>query len=138
MEKINKVVFIDDDDATTDYHKYIVEKMQFAKEALFFTEEEEALKYLQDIENKYDFPDLIFVDINMPKMNGHEFVSEVMDIPVFNQQRTIIVHLTSSTSIHDIKKSLVNEVERYYQKPLSKQIISDILKKDLNIDFPVN
>ncbi len=137
MEKINKVVFIDDE-ATTDYHKYIVEKMQFAEEALFFTQEEEALKYLQSIENKYDFPDLIFVDINMPKMNGHEFVSEVMDIPVFNQQRTIIVHLTSSTSIQDIKKSLANEVERYYQKPLSKQIISDILKKDLNIDFPVN
>ncbi len=46
MEKINKVVFIDDDEATTDYHKYIVEKMQFANEALFFTQEEEALKYL--------------------------------------------------------------------------------------------
>ncbi len=138
MEKINKVVFIDDDEAATDFHKYIVDKMQFAEEALFFTQEEEALKYLQNIENKYDFPDLIFVDINMPKMNGHEFVSEVMDIPVFNQQRTIIVHLTSSTNIEDIKKSLVNEVERYYQKPLSKQIISDILKKDLNIDFPAN
>lgn len=138
MGKINKVVFIDDDEATTDFHKYIVDKMQFAKEALFFTQEEEALKYLQNIESKYDFSDLIFVDINMPKINGHEFVSEVMDIPVFNQQRTIIVHLTSSTSIQDIKKSLINEVERYYQKPLSQQIISDILKKDLNIDFPVN
>ncbi len=54
MEKINKVVFIDDE-ATTDYHKYIVEKMQFAEEALFFTQEEEALKYLQSIENNMIF-----------------------------------------------------------------------------------
>ncbi len=128
-------MFIDDDIPTTEYHKYVVEKMNFAKEALFFTEAEKALDYLKQIEVKYDFTDLIFVDINMPKMNGHELVSAIMDIPSFNQNRTTIAHLTSSSSIEDIKTSLVNDVVRYYQKPLGQQILVDILKKDFHIDF---
>jgi CheY-like chemotaxis protein len=136
MEQINKVVFIDDDIATNDYHKYIFEKMKFAKEALFFTEAETALKYMEGIKNKYDFPELIFVDIKMPKMNGHEFVAAVMEIVEFDQNRTIIAHLTSSANLQDIKDSLSNEVERYYQKPFSEQTIRTILKKDFNIDFP--
>jgi CheY-like chemotaxis protein len=135
MEKINKVVFIDDDVATTEFHKYIAGKMDFSKETLFFTEADKALEYLESIESKYEFPDLIFVDINMPKMNGHEFVSAVMEIPSFNQNRTIIAHLTSSSSMKDITISLSNDVERYYQKPLSQEIIADILKKDFNIQF---
>lgn len=130
MEKINRVVFIDDDIATTEYHKYIVEKMKFAEDALFFTEADKALEYFENLKSKYEFPDLIFVDINMPKMDGHEFVAAVMDLPAFNQNRTIIAHLTSSASKQDITTSLVNEVERYYQKPLTPEIIADILKKD--------
>jgi CheY-like chemotaxis protein len=138
MEKINKVIFIDDDIPTTEYHRHIVEKLNFASEALFFTDAEEALKYMQSIADKYDFPDLVFVDINMPKMNGHEFVSAVVDIPSFNQNRTIIAHLTTSATLRDQEAARENEVERYYYKPLTGQTISEILKKDFNIDFPVS
>lgn len=133
MDKLNKVIFIDDDIPTTQYHRYIAGKLNFANEALFYIDAHDALKYMESIKDKYDFPDLIFVDINMPKMNGHEFVSAVMEIPSFNQNRTIIAHLTTSANIQDLETAKLNEVEQYYNKPLTEILLKDILKKNFNI-----
>ncbi len=120
MKKLNKIIFIDDDEATNAYHKIMCQKIGCEDNTLFFTCAEQALGYLNKIENKYDFPDLIFVDIRMPQLNGHEFVDKVQDISAFNNERTTIVHLTASLDINDIIKSDENQVEHYYFKPIKE------------------
>lgn len=125
MKKINSIVFIDDDEATNAYHKVMCEKIGCADKIKFFTTAESALDFLKGIELKYDFPDLIFVDINMPEMNGHEFVKEVQNMASFNQDRTTIAHLTASLDIKDVIISDENEVEHYYFKPIQE---SELIK----------
>lgn len=121
MKKVNSIVFIDDDEATNAYHQVICEKAGCADSVKFFLTAESAIDYLKGIESKYDFPDLIFVDINMPEMNGHEFVTVVQDMASYNQDRTTIAHLTASLDIKDVIKSDENEIEHYYFKPIKEE-----------------
>jgi two-component SAPR family response regulator len=120
MKKINSIVFIDDDEATNAYHKVMCEKIGCGDKVKFFPTAQSALDYLKSIGSKYDFPDLIFVDINMPEMNGHEFVTQVQDMSGYNPDRTTIAHLTASLDIKDVIKSDENEVEHYYFKPIKE------------------
>ena len=123
VPKINKVLFIDDDEYTIAYYKVLSKDFNLAKESLFFTDATVALKHLESIVNEYEFPDLILVDINMPQLDGHEFVTTVMEMPQHHQQRTAIVFLTSSKEMTDIVKADENQVEHYYWKPLTENII---------------
>ncbi len=127
MKKINSIVFIDDDEATNAYHLVMCEKINCADKVRFFTDAASALDFLKGIKEKYDFPDLIFVDINMPEMNGHEFVTEVQDMQGFNADRTTIVHLTASLDIKDVIKSDENEVEHYYFKPIKEKELQQLI-----------
>ncbi len=131
---IKKVVFIDDDDATNAYHKALTKEHNLAETAEFYTSAEHALSALSTITDKYAFPELIFVDINMPKMDGHEFAKEVREMPGFNENRTCIALLTNSKDIRDVITADENMVEHYYWKPLNQDLLKQVLKEGLNID----
>ena len=84
---LKKVFFIDDDEATNAYHKALAKDFNLAEDVQFFGQATEALDVLEAIESKYEFPQLIFVDINMPSMTGHEFAERVQDMDGYNENR---------------------------------------------------
>lgn len=133
MNILNKVVFIDDDNYTNEYHKRFVARIGLAKEVIFFESGEEALKYLSNIDEKYDFPELILADINMPKMDGHEFISKVTNMHAYNPMRTIVAFLTASKASEDMLKANEQDVEYYYWKPLDEKLLATILSDGFGI-----
>lgn len=135
MKLLNRVVFIDDDPYTNEYHRLFAKRINLAKEVMFFEKAEDALKYLDGIENKYDFPELILVDVNMPLMDGHQFVARINDMSGYNSIRTMVAFLTSSKNIADVIKADEEQVEFYYWKPLDNKLIKRILKDGFNMDF---
>ena len=70
-------------------------------------------------------PDLIIVDLNMPMINGKQFLAEIKNNPLF-KELTVIICSTSAND-KDIKESLVLGAAQYFQKPSSY----DTLKKEL-------
>ena len=130
MKKLNKIVFIDDDEATNAYHKLMCEKTGFGNTVNFFINAESAITFLKSIGSKDDFPDLIFVDIYMPEMNGHDFVKEVREMPAFNSGRTRIAHLTASLDIKDLIHSDESEVKHYYFKPIKEQELAQLINEN--------
>ena len=84
MEKIKLLVFVDDDYATNFYHKVIVRDSGLVENYLFFSEPEKALEYFTDLNNQENpiIPDAIFLDINMPKLKGLDFLRTLANPPI--------------------------------------------------------
>lgn len=121
---VQKAYFIDDDEATLFYNKTLAEQFILAKEITGFSRAFEAVEQLESIE-KEDFPELIFVDLDMPSMTGHDFTNAISQMKGYDAQRTNLIILTTSRDINDVIRSDENQVQYYYWKPLT----ADLLKK---------
>jgi CheY-like chemotaxis protein len=133
MKRLNKILFIDDDEATNDYHKHICKKSNVAKDTLFFTSASAALAYLRAIRTKYDFPDLIFIDINMPEMDGHEFIDAVRLLPNFNENRTVLAYLVTTMTNIDVAVYAANGMKYFYFKTLTEGALTAAVEEIFNI-----
>ncbi|MEU4159282.1 response regulator [Actinoplanes sp. NPDC026670] len=78
----------------------------------------EAMQYLrrQGVYRSAPRPDLILLDLNMPRMSGHEVLAEVKSDA--DLKRIPIVVLTTSRAMHDVTASYVNHANAYVTKPM--------------------
>ncbi len=136
MKKLDCVLLIDDDEAGNMYNKFILEDTGIVKNIQITTNGKEALDYITNqgkyIENgtKYPKPDLILLDINMPVMDGFEFLEEYHNLPKEIKGEIIIVMLTTSLLPEDKEKATsYNEVSDFMNKPVTKEYISGIMSR---------
>lgn len=71
-------------------------------------------------------PDLVLVDLNMPHMNGLEFVAAVRGNPAYNAVR--IVMATSETEMDQVATALALGVDEYVMKPFDREAILNKLQ----------
>jgi len=130
-KKINLLV-IDDDDINIFIIKKIVDKTGFNIEMTSKSNGQQAVDFLQTaITNQTAFPDLILIDINMPVMNGWEFVEAYTTLGVTKDVDLYI--LSSSVYENDIEKTKsYSNVKGFISKPLSMERLIELLK-DLKI-----
>ena len=76
-------------------------------------------------------PDLIFLDINMPGMNGWEFLEEYNRLNKKLHGQVIIIMLTTSDNPDDAERSKTwNFISDYITKPLTHEIMNNIIKNN--------
>lgn len=131
------ILFIDDDEPTNFLNKLLVEEMGCAEHVQVVTSGPEALEYLTGTgsfaKNGHPRPDLIFLDINMPGMDGWEFLQHYQKLPSNQKANIVMVMLTTSLNPDDEKTAQKNiEISGFENKPLKPQVI----KKILNQFFP--
>jgi len=79
-------------------------------------------------------PDFIFLDINMPEVDGWEFLDEFVALPPVVQQKSAVVMLTSSIDINDIARSRTYKpVLDFLSKPLSPDNLHTLLSDRQNL-----
>ena len=126
FKKLNSILLVDDDEDDNYYHKIIINKMEMVNKIAVAENGIEALAYLKDEANVP--PDIIFLDLNMPKMNGWEFLEQYQHLTLEQKAKVLIVILTTSLNPDDKKRAEeIKDVTGFETKPLSKEILSELL-----------
>ncbi|MFZ5551767.1 MAG: response regulator [Bacteroidota bacterium] len=135
-KKLNCVLLVDDDEGTNFLNRMILEKTGVAEKIETVFNGKEALEYLTStgryIKNgkTYPQPVLILLDINMPVMDGWEFMEAYHNLPDHQKGKIVIVMLTTSFNPDDRQRAeKITEISGYSNKPLSEQMLRDILQK---------
>lgn len=130
-KKLNCILLIDDDEATNFLNQMVIEQCGYVEKVIIKQSGREALEYLSSVSsenNEVTRPDVIFLDINMPAMNGWEFLEEYKKLNEEQKGKMMIVMLTTSLFKEDKERSAnVPEVSGFENKPLTKEKLESVM-----------
>ncbi len=129
---VNKTVLIDDSDIDLFIQRRFLEVYNFTDNLVAFRSAEEALDWLKNQESD-EIPDVIFLDLNMPEIDGFLFLDAFKALPDEVREKTKIVVLTSSNSSKDRDQAFTHvNVIQFITKPLKQNDIEELRKLVLN------
>jgi CheY-like chemotaxis protein len=134
--KLECVLLIDDDAPTNFLSSLILEEVDCTNHVHVAQSGRKALDYLSslavndDPETVAPCPELIFLDINMPAMNGWEFLEKYTEINLNQPCHPIIIMLTTSVNPEDkLKAVAIPLVSGFESKPLTCDIVEKLIGK---------
>ncbi len=132
MKKIDIACIIDDDPIFIFGVRKIMDLIDFCKSLMVFRDGEEALHNLKSIiSNNEKLPDVILLDLNMPVLDGWQFLDEFIKIPC--DKKIVIYIVSSSVDPEDMHRAKSYElVSDYIVKPVTvaklKEVLNDLEK----------
>jgi CheY-like chemotaxis protein len=134
---LDLILCVDDDPITLMLCKMVIAKSSFASEIITAQNGEEALNYFDDLKlnnlgteiKKY--PSLVFLDLNMPVMDGWEFLDHFSKEEYTSAfKNTKIIVLSSTIDPNDIEKSKTySMVLDFLSKPITKEIVENLKER---------
>ena len=130
MTSFSRIFLIDDNEMDNVFHEVILRRSEFTGEVLAFEDAQHALDYLQADETRT--PTLIFLDINMPRMDGFEFAGKA-EVLLQRTPSTTIVMLSSSSAGPDKEKAAgISAISGFIVKPLIEQQARELISGNLD------
>lgn len=119
IPRYSRVILIDDSEMDLEVENIIMRGINIAKTIDLRQKAEEVIQELSNIRRLDEVPELIFLDLTMPGMNGFEFLNVFSTLPEFVKQKCNIVIVTSTFDQATIDKTYANpSVVGYVVKPL--------------------
>lgn len=129
---VNKTVLIDDSDIDLFIQRRFLEVYNFSRHLVSYKSAEEALNWLKNINGEAP-PDIIFLDLNMPEVDGFTFLKSFNTLPDSITTNSKIVVLTSSNSSKDREQVFENKsVIQFITKPLKQSDIEELQRIIMN------
>lgn len=133
-QQIKNVYLIDDDKIFNIIHAKTIEREGYASCIESFVNGAEAIDRLQKLikDDNGGFPEIIFLDINMPVMDGWEFLDEYANLPQQYTDKCRIYMLSSSIDSNDIERAKTYKtVYEFISKPLTVDKLHKIFTQEL-------
>jgi CheY-like chemotaxis protein len=128
-KRFKKVMVIDDNEIDRYIANRNITKYDFAEEVITMESSKAALNFLCSLKDTPDqLPQLIFLDIRMPEIDGFGFLEEYEKLPESVKKNCIIMMLTTSLNPSDHERAKNNQyVSRFLNKPLDKDKIDSLI-----------
>jgi CheY-like chemotaxis protein len=125
---MKRFMLIDDDDIFNLLNSKVIENSGMSATTLVFTSGQSAIDHLTThLQDPAGLPDVIFVDIRMPGMDGFEFLETFHKLPADNLHQVRIFMLTSSLDERDQEKATrYAQVLGFYSKPLTQETLDEM------------
>lgn len=132
MISFSRIFLIDDNEMDNVFHEVILRRSGFTGEVLVFEDAQQALDYLQADETHA--PTLIFLDLNMPRMDGFEFAgkAEVLLQRALSATTTIVMLSSSSAGPDREKAAGISAISGFIVKPLIEQQARELISGNLD------
>lgn len=131
--KLRNVVLVDDNETTSFLNNRLLNRLEVADQVHTFSKAEQAYQELwgglKGESPAEDAPDLVFVDLKMPGMDGFEFLKLYSALPDSVREQTVMAVLTTSMHAADTARVAQYEGVEYLAKPLTEEKMEKLLKK---------
>ena len=135
MKSLNLIMLVDDNDADNEYHEMVIKNCAITKRLISVTNAQDALAYLGSCfsDEGMALPDMMFVDINMPRVNGFEMLDKLRALPdPYNRRGSMkILMLTGSFNPDDYNranKQYMDLITGFRVKPLTDTMFLKIIQ----------
>ncbi|MEZ0610074.1 response regulator [Fibrella sp. WM1] len=130
-KNLSCVLLIDDDPDDNYIHQLVIDDWGRCDAVRVAESGPDALAYLNDSASPdYIRPEVILLDINMPGMNGFEFLEEYHQLPENLKSNVVVMMLTTSLNPADVNRAgQYNEVTGYRNKPLTKAMLEEVVEQ---------
>jgi CheY-like chemotaxis protein len=119
-------MLIDDNPLDIFVNQKLVESNGFAEKTLQFQEAKAGLEFLKNAPQE-EWPEVIFLDIMMPEMDGFEFLDAFDKLPQEQKMAIKVIMLSTSESFKDLNRANKNpNVRKFLNKPLTPQTLHAI------------
>lgn len=129
MNRLTSILLVDDDESTNRYHEIILNQLGFKGVVQKAKNGKVALELLE--ENKeMSYPDIIFLDLNMPVMDGFRFAELVQKTSAFKENKPTIIVLTTSLIPEEKKRVLKDKnIKMFLNKPMTRKHLMEVVDK---------
>ncbi len=133
MNGIN-ILLIEDNEGDILLTREAFEESKIVNKIMSLRDGKAAIDFFETLTKKADIPHLVLLDVNLPKIGGHEVLMYIKNSEKY--QTIPVIMLTTSSSEKDILKAYKNHVNCYITKPID---LSDFMKAISKIeDFWIN
>ncbi len=128
--KLKHLLLVDDDPTTNFFNRHLIGKMELFDQIHEAANGQIALEKIAELHDKGEAPDMILLDINMPIMNGFEFLDRYTVLDDKIKSSVVVCMLTTSLAKEDLERSKEYAIlDDYIDKPLYEAKMRELILK---------
>jgi CheY-like chemotaxis protein len=129
VKSINTVCVVDDDEIYVYGIKKLIYLKQLCENLIEFRNGKDAIDFLQNPDNSDQLPDVIFLDINMPVMDGWDFMENYAKIKPNLGKKITVYMVSSSINDEDIQRAkTISDISDYVVKPVTYDKLLELFR----------